>query len=104
MASKSKAMPSLRPGSADTLVPEVYSAEFLNRYLSRRVSSAQEQERGFSVIGFAFAGVDTIRHEFGDDSATSLLDQIGQWLTLLVRTEDLVARLDGARRMAQRRR
>lgn len=85
------------PTLMDDRVPEVYGRPFLDRYLEARLTAARQQERQFSVIGFGFAGVDAIRHEFGEDAETSLLAQIGQWLTLLVRAEDMVARVDGAR-------
>lgn len=85
------------PGLMDDRVSEVYGRTFLDRYLEARIAGARHQEREFSVIGFGFAGVDAIRHEFGEAAETSLLNQIGQWLTLLVRAEDMVARVDGAR-------
>jgi two-component system cell cycle response regulator len=78
-------------------VKEAYSAGFLERYLDQRIAQAKKTQRQFSVVGFAFAGVDAIRHEFGPQAEGHLLDQIGQWLTLLVRAEDMVAHLDGAR-------
>ncbi len=81
----------------DDRVRDVYNNAFLSRYLEARIGSARKHEREFSVIGFGFAGVDAIRHEFGEDSETSLLEQIAQWLNLLVRAEDMVARVDGAR-------
>jgi two-component system cell cycle response regulator len=85
------------PALMDDRVPEVYGQAFLGAYLSARIASSRQRERKFSLIGFGFAGVDAIRHEFGEDAENSLLNQIGQWLTLLVRAEDLVARGDGAR-------
>lgn len=87
----------MTPELMDPRVREVYGHDFLSRYLEARIASAHQHEREFSVIGFGFAGVDAIRHEFGEDAEASLLDQIGQWLTLLVRAEDMVARVGGAR-------
>lgn len=80
----------------DPKVSEVYSSAFLRSYLEARVVHSITHQRQLSLVGFNFAGVDAIRHEFGRQAETHLLDQIGQWLTLLVRAEDLVARLDGA--------
>ncbi len=79
------------------VVREAYSVDFLSAYLTHRLAQAQQNQRQFSVVGFSFAGVDAIRHEFGIEAESHLLDQIGQWLTLLVRAEDLVAHVGGAR-------
>jgi two-component system cell cycle response regulator len=78
-------------------VRDAYSSAFLSDYLDCRIAQAQQNQRQFSVVGFSFAGVDAIRHEFGTEAESHLLDQIGQWLSLLVRAEDLVAHLGGAR-------
>jgi len=82
---------------ADDVVPEVYAESYLARYLSRRLERAQAQRRHLSLVGFAFAGVEAVRRDFGEESKNNLLDQLGQWLTLLVRAEDLVARGAGDR-------
>lgn len=82
-----------RDGSA----PVVYGSQALGRYLPGRVQATQQAGRTLSVIGFGFAGVDAIRREFGPEAEANLLDQLGQWLTLLVRAEDFVARQSGSR-------
>ena len=81
----------------DSVVAGVYSQEFVQGYLARSVAQSLSQGRQMSVICFGFAGVDALRHEFGEEAENGLLTQIGQWLTLLVRAEDLVARQDGPR-------
>lgn len=87
----------LTPATVDPVIPGVYSQAFLDLCLSARLSGAETRIRRFSVIEFAFAGVESIRHEFGEESELSLISQIGQWLTLLVRAEDMVASLGGSR-------
>lgn len=87
----------LTAATVDPVIPGVYSRSFLEHCLSVRLSEQGARRRRFSVIGLAFAGVDAIRHEFGEDSEHSLLLQIGQWLSLLVRAEDMVVSLGGAR-------
>lgn len=83
--------------TADSLVPGCYSRTFIEGYLGHRLTAAKEHERQFALVGFGFAGVQAIRQEFGAEVEADLLAQIGQWLTLLVRAEDLVARFDGSR-------
>lgn len=87
----------LTPATVDPVIPGVYSLPFLDLCLTARLSGAETRVRRFSVIEFAFAGVESIRHEFGEESERSLISQIGQWLTLLVRAEDMVASLGGSR-------
>lgn len=87
----------LTPATVDPVIPGVYAQAFLDLCLSARLSGAETRIRRFSVIEFAFAGVESIRHEFGEESELSLISQIGQWLTLLVRAEDMVASLGGSR-------
>lgn len=87
----------LTPATVDAAAPTAYGAAYLERYLPRRIAAAQKAHRQLSLIAFDFAGVDAIRQEFGSEAEAHLLGQIGQWLTLLVRAEDLVARQKGAR-------
>ncbi|AMW35213.1 diguanylate cyclase [Haematospirillum jordaniae] len=83
---------------ADNNMPEVYSRNFLMQSLESRIreaaaSSLRNRSHRFSFVTFAFAGLDAMRHDFGEKAEHDLLRQIGQWLTLLVRAEDMVARL-----------
>ncbi|MGC2854144.1 diguanylate cyclase [Novispirillum sp. DQ9] len=87
----------LTAATVDPAAPTAYGADYLGRYLPRRVAATLKAHRQLSVIAFDFAGVDAIRQEFGSEAEAHLLGQIGQWLTLLVRAEDLVARQAGAR-------
>lgn len=78
------------------VAPETYNQEFLATYADQFLLSP-ENKRLFSVVGLLFSGVDAICHEFGSQAEEHLLAQIGQWLTLLVRAEDLVAHIGGAK-------
>lgn len=80
----------------DTVAAGCYGRPFMENYLARRLGAAKDHERQFAVVGFGFAGVQSIRQEFGAEAEADLLTQIGQWLTLLIRAEDLVARVDGS--------
>lgn len=83
--------------TSDGVVHQVYSNAFLEAYLERRLGTVEARDREFAVIGFDFAGVEAIRKEFGPAAEASLAKQIGQWLTLLVRAEDLVAKITSSR-------
>lgn len=87
----------LTPDTVDSAAATAYGAAYLERYLPGRVAASLKAHRQMSLIAFDFAGVDAIRQEFGSEAEAHLLGQIGQWLTLLVRAEDLVARQVGAR-------
>ena len=88
----------LSSGGADAAIPEVYSREFLMRSLELRMlglsDSAQRNGwRRFSFVRFSFSGLESIRHECGETAENLLIAQIGQWLALLVRAEDVLGRL-----------
>lgn len=87
----------LLAGGADSEISEVYGRDFLIQSLEQRIKVSGNNPRNsshrFSLVTFSFAGLDAMRHEFGEKAERNLLKQIGQWLTLLVRAEDVVARL-----------
>lgn len=87
----------LLASGADSVISEVYSRDFLIKSLEQRIKISGNPPRNsshrFSLVTFSFAGLDAMRHEFGEKAERDLLKQIGQWLTLLVRAEDMVARL-----------
>jgi diguanylate cyclase (GGDEF) domain len=68
-----------------------YSRPFLDAYLADRLAAARARDRHLSVIVFAAPNIDSVRRQFGDDAATHLRQQIGQWITGLLRAEDLTA-------------
>ncbi|GAA0569378.1 diguanylate cyclase domain-containing protein [Caenispirillum bisanense] len=81
--------------SAD--LPELYTRDFLLAYLNGRIETARRQGKPLTVIHFAFGGVARIEEEFGSAAGNHLRQQLGQWITSLVRAEDLAAHLGGAR-------
>ena len=81
--------------SAD--LPELYTRDFLLAYLNGRIETARRQGKPLTVIHFAFGGVARIEEEFGSAAGNHLRHQLGQWITSLVRAEDLATHLGGAR-------
>lgn len=78
-------------------LPELYTGAFLTAYLGDRLTAARQQGKPLSVIHFSFGGVARIEEEFGTPAGNHLRHQLGQWITSLIRAEDLAAHLGGAR-------
>lgn len=69
----------------------VYGRAFLESYLERRLSGAKQHHRHLAVVLFSVPNVEGVRAHFGDDAAEHLAQQLGQWITGLLRAEDLTA-------------
>jgi len=70
----------------------LYSRAFLEAYLEERVALANSAHRHLTVAFLSAPNIDSVRREFGDDAALHLTTQVGQWITGLLRIEDVVAR------------
>ncbi|CAA7616081.1 diguanylate cyclase domain-containing protein [Magnetospirillum sp. UT-4] len=68
-----------------------YSRAFLDSYLAGRLEVARTQGRQLSVIFFSAPNIEGVRRQFGDDAALHLTQQVGQWITGLLRAEDLTS-------------
>jgi two-component system cell cycle response regulator len=69
-----------------------YAPPFLESYLQDRLAFAIASHRHLAVVVFDAPNIDGVRQQFGDDAASHLTLQLGQWITGLLRAEDLVAR------------
>lgn len=81
---------SLAPPTRDPLTG-AYSRAFFDAYVASRLDLAKAQDRHLSVVFFAAPNIDGVRRQFGDDAALHLTQQVGQWITGLLRAEDLTA-------------
>lgn len=81
---------SLAPATRDP-VTGAYSRAFLEAYLGSRIDTARTQDRHLAVVFFAAPNIEGVRQQFGDDAALHLTQQVGQWITGLLRAEDLTA-------------
>jgi two-component system cell cycle response regulator len=72
-------------------VTGAYGRAFLESYLAARLESAKAQGRHLSVVFFSAPNIDEVRRQFGDDAALHLTQQLGQWITGLLRAEDITA-------------
>lgn len=68
-----------------------YSRAFFDAYLASRLGLAKAQNRHLAVVFFASPNIEGVRKQFGDDAALHLTQQVGQWITGLLRAEDLTA-------------
>ncbi|HLO75616.1 MAG TPA: diguanylate cyclase [Magnetospirillum sp.] len=72
-------------------VTGAYSRAYFDDYVARRLEQAKAQNRHLAVVFFAAPNIDGVRRQFGDDAALHLTQQVGQWITGLLRAEDLTA-------------
>ncbi len=90
----------LRDAMAATLTPAtgdalrgIYSVEFLRAHLQRMIANDARAERPLSLAAFTIANAASVRDRFGLEAQTILLQQMADWITGLVRVEDVCARL-----------
>lgn len=90
---------SIRAAMGESLAPATrdsetgaYSPQFLESYLHDRLAFAIASHRHLAVVMFEAPNIDGVRQQFGEDAALHLTQQLGQWITGLLRAEDLVAR------------
>ncbi|MCR6632139.1 MAG: diguanylate cyclase [Magnetospirillum sp.] len=89
---------SIRAALGDSLAPATrdpatgaYGRTFFDAYLANRLDLAKAQDRHLAVVFFASPNIDGVRRQFGEDAALHLTQQVGQWITGLLRAEDLTA-------------
>lgn len=91
----------LRDAFTDVAINEVkdpatglFSRAFLDRYLAARIEYAQTHQRPLSIAFFRVPDVVHIHERFGYAQANHLRLQVSQWITRLLRVEDLTARYE----------
>ena len=72
----------------------VYRREFLDSYLPQRVDFAGSHGRHLTILFFLVPDVETIGRQFGEEQADHLRLQVAQWITSLLRGEDLTVRYE----------
>lgn len=73
---------------------DVFSRAFFDAYVAQRVSYALNHGRPLSVGFFRVPDVENIRQRFGEEQANHLRLQVSQWISGLLRVEDLTARYE----------
>jgi two-component system cell cycle response regulator len=72
----------------------VFSRAFCDAYAAQRVSYALNHGRPLSIGFFRVPDVENIRQRFGEDQANHLRLQVSQWISGLLRVEDMTARYE----------
>lgn len=73
---------------------DVFSRPFFDAYVSQRVAYALNHNRPLSVGFFRVPDVENIRQRFGEEQANHLRLQVSQWISGLLRVEDMTARYE----------
>ena len=72
----------------------IYTRAFLDAYLADEVAFATSHGRHLSIMFFRVPDIEGVRQRFGDEQAEHLRLQVAQWITGLLRGEDLTARYE----------
>jgi two-component system cell cycle response regulator len=70
----------------------VYRRDFLLGHLDRLAAAAESWRKHLSLVSFQIQNLSWVARDFGADAANDLLRQVAEWITVLVRAEDMVAR------------
>lgn len=72
----------------------VYGSEFTRAHLDKLTGAARETHKQLSLVSFQIQNLSWVVRDFGQDAADDLLRQVAEWIRILIRSEDLVGRLD----------
>jgi two-component system cell cycle response regulator len=73
-----------------------YMPGFLRAHLTALIGEARDWQKHLTVLVFSVAdSLAPFREEFGEEAARELIRQVAQWISGLVRLEDVVANLGG---------
>ena len=86
------ALEATRTGNTKDPSTGTYVFPFLESHLGHLIDTARTWQKHLSVVFLDFPNVNNVRREFGDDAGNHLMQQLGQWITGLIRAEDMVAR------------
>jgi two-component system cell cycle response regulator len=81
----------LQPTTIDAATG-LYSRNFLDAYLTDRVAFSAPHGRYLSIMFFRVPDIEGVRQHFGEEQADHLRLQVSQWITGLLRGEDVTAR------------
>lgn len=73
---------------------DLFSRAFFDSYVEQRVTYALNHARPLSIGFFRVPDVENIRQRFGEEQANHLRLQVSQWITGLLRVEDMTARYE----------
>jgi two-component system, cell cycle response regulator len=80
-----------QPAICDELTG-THTFDFMRAHLENLIEAAHKWQKHLTLVFFSIPEVVEIRARFGELAADHLLDQLAQWITGLVRVEDMTAR------------
>ena len=69
----------------------LYNRAFMDAYLKDRLAHAAITQKTVSVVVFSVPALLTVGQQFGDEARQHLVQQLGHWITRLLRAEDPTA-------------
>jgi two-component system cell cycle response regulator len=79
-------------GSAKAPFDGVYSGEFLIKHLGRLIPLTQAKNKTLAVVCFSIDSAPDLAEQFGAGAQRLILQQMADWISGLLRVEDLTAR------------
>ncbi len=86
-----QALDRTKKGAALDASVGTYAWEFLRQHLEGLIGAAHTWEKHLTLVFFSIPGIVEVRSQFGDEAGVHLTRQLAQWITTLVRAEDLTA-------------
>jgi len=71
----------------------VYGRDFLLAHLDRLISASASWRKHLSLVSLQVQNLAWVARDFGAAAGNDLLRQVAEWISVLVRTEDMVARV-----------
>ena len=72
-----------------------FTFDFMRQRLNSLVEAAREREKHLTLVFFSFPDAHTIAEKFGEAAGNHLIRQLAQWISAMVRVEDMVAHYTG---------
>ena len=72
----------------------IFGRSFLLAHLDRLVAAAGTARKHLSLVTFQIQNLGCVARDYGKDAADDLMRQAAEWISVLVRAEDMVARHD----------
>lgn len=82
------------PQTVDPDLPGILSSAFIHAHLAREIKHAQTRGAPLAVATFSVPTIARIEKDHGKENALLLQQQITNWMSGMVRSRDLVGRLD----------
>ena len=82
----------LNEKSADSL-KGLYSGSFLQSHMTRQLDRTGRRRRSLSLAVFSIQNLDSVESMYGAGAGTQLMQQAADWISSMIRVEDMAARL-----------